>query len=69
MPKRMTSDQLMRFAILKSRRMRANLELPEEKRLTREQIEDYTRDDIKNGRVNQHGFVVEAPWDSTQPQK
>jgi hypothetical protein len=69
MPKKMTSDQLKRFALLKSRRMKANLELPEEKRLTREQIEDYTREDVKNGKVNHHGYVVEAPWDSIQPQK
>ena len=62
MPKKsMSSDDLRRFALLKNRRMRANLELPEEKRLTKEQIEDYTRQDIKNGRVNLHGFVVEVP--------
>tara|TARA_A100001391_G_scaffold197444_1_gene177573 strand:- start:511 stop:699 length:189 start_codon:yes stop_codon:yes gene_type:complete len=62
MPKKsMSSDDLRRFALLKNRRMQANLELPEEKRLTKQQIEDYTRQDVKNGRVNSHGFVVEVP--------
>ena len=61
MPKKMSSEELKRFALLKTRRMRANLELPAEKRLTRKQIEDYTRDDIRNGKVNHAGFVVEAP--------
>jgi len=49
--------------------MRANSELPAEKQLTREQIEDYTRQDVKNGKVNQEGFFVEAPWDSVQLEK
>lgn len=71
MPKRkkLSTDDLRRFALLKNRRMRANSELPAEKQLTREQIEDYTRQDVKNGKVNQEGFFVEAPWDSVQLEK
>ena len=67
--KKMSANDLRMFALLKTRRMRANDELPVERQLTKEQIEEYTRQDVKNGKVNQHGYVVEVPWDSDQQQK
>ena len=53
-----TADQLRRFALAKRRLQDSNKDLPDERRLSADQIEKFVRDSVKSGNVNEHGYIV-----------
>lgn len=53
-----TADQLRRFALAKRRLQDSNKDLPDERRLSADQIEKFVRESVKSGNVNEHGYIV-----------
>jgi hypothetical protein len=53
-----TADELRRFALAKRRLQDSNKDLPDERRLSSDQIEKFVRESVKSGNVNEHGYIV-----------
>ncbi len=55
---RFTADELRRFALAKQRLQTSNRDLPDEKRLSSDQIERFVRESVKSGHVNEEGYIT-----------
>lgn len=55
-----TSSDLKRFALLKLRLQRENSKKPVNKQASREQIDNYSREAVRKGIVNDSGEIVEV---------
>ena len=67
--KKMPPEDLKKYAILRRKLINTNNDLPHEKQLSTEQIEQSVRHAVKMGLVNESGNVVEMPWGSDQQGK
>ena len=67
--KKMNAGDLRRYALLRRKLLQSNGDLPEEKQLSRQQIEHSAREAVKMGLVNDAGNVVELPWSSDRQEK
>tara|TARA_R100000458_G_C8272381_1_gene247208 strand:- start:1780 stop:1995 length:216 start_codon:yes stop_codon:yes gene_type:complete len=67
--KKMSPEDLKKYAILRRKLINTNNDLPHEKQLSTEQIEQSVRHAVKMGLVNESGNVVEMPWGSDQQGK
>tara|TARA_R100001163_G_scaffold65328_1_gene62130 strand:+ start:662 stop:874 length:213 start_codon:yes stop_codon:yes gene_type:complete len=66
MKKRMTPEELKRFALLKRKMQDENQNKSPKEQLSLDQIDRRARESVKMGYVNEHGYVVGAEWDSKQ---
>lgn len=55
-----TSSDLKRFALLKLRLQKENSKKPVKKQASREQIDNFSRDAVSKGIVNDSGEIVEV---------
>ena len=55
-----TSSDLKRFALLKLRLQKENSKNPVKKQASREQIDNFSRDAVSKGIVNDSGEIVEV---------
>ena len=55
-----TSSDLKRFALLKLRLQRENSKKPVQKQESREQIDNFSREAVRKGIVNDSGEIVEV---------
>ena len=53
-----TADQLRRFALAKKRLQDSNRDLPDNRRLSSDQIERFVRKSVRSGHVNKEGYIV-----------
>ena len=67
--KKMNAGDLKKYALLRRKLLQSNGDLPEEKQLSRQQIEQSAREAVKMGLVNESGNVVELPWSSDRQEK
>ena len=58
-----SASELKRYELLKMRLQRDNLKKPENRRASRKQIEDYSRDAVSRGIVNEEGHIIEVSDD------
>lgn len=54
-----TASQLLQYAKLKLRLQKENEKKPVNKQVTIEQIENYSKDAVSKGIVNNEGYIVE----------
>ena len=66
MRKRMSPEELKRFALLRKRMQDENQNRSPKEQLSKDQIDRKARESVKMGYVNEHGYVVGAKWDSIQ---
>jgi len=57
--KKPTASQLLQYAKLKLRLQKENEKKPVNKQVTIEQIENYSKDAVSKGIVNNEGYIVE----------
>ena len=53
-----TAEELRRFALAKKRLQVDNRDLPENRRLSDDQIEKFVRHSVRSGNVNESGYIV-----------
>ena len=66
--KRMTAEELKRFALLKKKMQVDNKNKSPKEQLSKDQIDRRARESVKMGYVNEHGYVVGAEWNTRQQQ-
>jgi hypothetical protein len=58
MGRRLSAEQLRRFALAKRRLGKDNSSLPPERQLSADQIEKFVRHELDSGNVNEFGYIV-----------
>ena len=66
MPKRMTPEELKRFALLRKKMQDENKNKSPKEQLSFDQIDRKARESVKMGDVNEYGYIVGEKWNSTQ---
>ena len=66
MPKRMTPEELKRFALLRKKMQDENKNKSPKEQLSFDQIDRKARESVKMGDVNEYGYIVGEKWNSNQ---
>ena len=66
MGKKMTAEELKRFALLRKRMQDENKNKSPKEQLSFDQIDRKARESVKMGNVNEYGYIVGEKWNSNQ---
>ena len=66
MGKKMTAEELKRFALLRKRMQDENKNKSPKEQLSFDQIDRKARESVKMGDVNEYGYIVGEKWNSNQ---
>jgi len=64
MKKRMTPEELKRFALLRKKMKIENQNRSPKEKLSSDQIDRKARESVKMGNVNEYGYIVGEEWNS-----